>query len=186
MKLCFLALLITSHVSSTPIFELAQKHAQANEYALALDGFQKRVALGNEESPEFSFSLYNIGLMQEALHADPTVFIESYNRAFLSKQKAEPLFRIANYHLKNGNAALAYVLSQYALSLPEPPPQQWKDAAIHDYALLNTFAFAAFSMGKTAEAKDAFLKVFLKPNIPPQVRKEASLNLELIDKQLRK
>lgn len=106
--------------NSRYVFFLAQSYFQAQEYRLALKNYQKRASMGGFEE-EVYFSLYMTARLQEKLQMAPSVFLESYQKAYqMRSTRAEPLYWMARYHMQNKEYVMADDLLKKALSIPIP------------------------------------------------------------------
>jgi tetratricopeptide (TPR) repeat protein len=136
-------------------FYLAQSYYNSDQPDLALQAFQKRASMGG--CPEETFwSLYQVALLQDRLQADPTTVIDSYSKAYLFRPtRAEPLYCLSNFYLKQNNPLLAYSVAKRALSIPMPNDSIFVIPWIYQYGIQETFAFCAQQMNKQSESQEA-------------------------------
>ncbi|MBX9743667.1 MAG: hypothetical protein K2X08_00465, partial [Chlamydiales bacterium] len=106
-----------------------------------------------------------------------------YCNAFIfDPTRAEPLHHLASFYQKQRNYALAYIISQIALELPPPTSLCYILREIYDYSLLITHACSAHFLRKTDEAKQHYLTLLSRPNLPQDVITIAQHNLAILQK----
>lgn len=165
--------------NSRYMFYLGQSYMAAGEYELALKAFEKRSAMQSTDVQETFMSLYNLGLAQEKLD-DFDSAIKSYFKAYQFRpSRAEPLFRTAVLHRKQGNYLLGYLLSKFALSIPTPNEDLCIEYMTYDYALLIEFANCALLLGRFQEGFEACCRLIANPNLPSEVKPQVAANLDL-------
>ena len=163
--------------NSAYIHHLAVFYELAGEFELALKYHQKRASMEGFDENTF-WSKYSIGKLQEMLQMDPSLFIKSYQEAYRFRpSRAEPLYHIAQYYLKEQNYILGYLLAQYALSLPVPLEIYYVENWIYDWGLLATLADCSMKMGHIQEAKESYLKISKMEAIPEHIHKGSLLLL---------
>jgi glycosyltransferase involved in cell wall biosynthesis/precorrin-6B methylase 2 len=170
--------------NSRYIFYLAQCHANAGQYARALENYQKRAAIGEgrDRSPEVFWSLYCIGRVQEELSSPTETIISSYSRAHqLFPERAEPLYRIAELYCKNKNYFLSYEVSKYARALPEPQERAFVETWIYEFGILTQFANSAYCLGRFAEAREAIEILLKNPRLNADMRNQLQSNLKILN-----
>ncbi|MDP1608157.1 MAG: glycosyltransferase [Chlamydiales bacterium] len=164
------------------VFFLAQSYAAAGELALSLKYYKKSAEVG-VFPPEVFWSLFSIATLQQDLNMDPNLIIQSYCNAFIfDPTRAEPLHHLAAFYQKRRNYVLAYIISKIALELPPPTSLCYVVREVYDYSLLITHACAAHSLHKVDEAKQHYLTLLSKPNLPQHVITIAQHNLAVIQR----
>lgn len=162
------------------IFFLAQSYGAAKELHLALTYYKKRAEMGGFE-PEIFWSLFSVGCLQEDLHMDEELAIQSYCKAFeFDSTRAEPLHHLAKLYQKKENHALAYILAKFALSLPQPKALHYVLRAVYDYSLLFTYACSAHCIRQFEEAKKSYYTLLTKPSLPEGIKTVIEHNLKLL------
>lgn len=160
------------------VFFLAQSYATAGKSEKALKNYEKRTQMGGFE-PEIFWSYFSMGCLRQDLKADPKLIVESYCHAyFLDPTRAEPLHHLAAFYQDQNNQFLAYLITKYALTLPQPTALGYILRDIYDHLLLSRFAVAAHHLGELEEAKPCYEKLLANPNIPPETRHIAEHNLK--------
>ena len=152
------------------IFYLGQCYACAHEWKLAIDAYEKRAALGGNADEEF-WSLFMIGLLQQALGMPPDIFIPSLCKAYLfDPLHIEPLYKLSNYFFQMSEYYLGYLVAKLGLSIPLS--NQWMRASldVYDHELLLTFANCAYCMGNLTESCEAYHQLLSKPKLKPNER----------------
>ena len=141
--------LLEQSKDSRSIFYLAQSYGRAGQPHLALEYYKKRAEMGGyslAEREEVFWSLYNIGCLHHDLGHSFDLILQSFIRAFQYNQRAEPLYRLAEYFQNKNLPLLTYLIAQFALTLPTPLQtiriQRW----IYDYGLLQKFEEASHSL----------------------------------------
>ena len=151
-------------------FYLGQTYAMVQDFYQALENYEIRSRMKGDVDETF-WALFSVGLMQERIGMDPTIYVQSYSKAHeFSPDRAEPLERIANYYFQNGCPSIAYILMKYAQTLPTPIPMNsgyynW----VYDFAVYSICADCALELGKKEEARELYQKIFEKQNIPPDL-----------------
>ena len=165
-------------------FFLAQSYGSAGETALSLKYYQKRAEMGGFRDEVF-WSLFSIGCLQEDLHMDEKLIVDSYSKAFqFDPTRVEPLDHLSAYYQKKHNHLLSYIIAKFALELPPPPTLFYVVREIHDYSLLLKYACAAHFIGKIDEAKAIYEELLLKPNLPDPARYIIDNNFGILKKTL--
>ncbi|MCC6127670.1 MAG: glycosyltransferase [Chlamydiae bacterium] len=160
------------------VFFLAQSYATAGKYQEALKNYDKRTKMGGFE-PEIFWSYFSIGCLRQDLKMDPKLVVESYCHAhLLDPMRAEPLHHLAAFYQDQNNQFLAYLITQYALTLPPPTSLSYILRDVYDHLLLSRFAVAAHHLGKLEEAKESYERLLANPDIPPETRHIAEHNLK--------
>lgn len=175
--------------SARYVFYLAQTYFTAGRYLEALKGYEKRCQMEGALDEKF-WSFFAVGQIQEHLGFSPEEFLQSYEKAYVfDSARAEPLERMANYYLQNGNPLLGYTLTRHARSLPVPFPMSsgfysW----VYHFALDSIYADAALELGKLEEAREVYQEILSKKNIPAGLLAHAREQVGKIDecKRLKK
>jgi glycosyltransferase involved in cell wall biosynthesis len=165
--------------NSRYVFHLAGSYESAQEYALALQYYEKRAAMGGFEH-EVYFSLYRGAVMQERLSMAPERLINSYLAAFQYRPKrAEPLYCLANYFIRIESYFLGYILAKYALENTFCDEYFYTQTVVYDYGLLVQLSECAFRIGQYREAYDALKRLLAVKNLPPDIRAASEKNFSL-------
>ena len=102
------------------VFYLAQSYCNAGEYDLALKNYERRMNMRGVDH-EGVWSAYIVGRLHEILQHCPEQIINSYSLAYQRyPNRAEPLFRLSDYFIRNQNFVLAYLTAKQAVNIPEP------------------------------------------------------------------
>jgi glycosyltransferase involved in cell wall biosynthesis len=157
-------------MNSRYVFYLARTYQNAKEYSLALKNFEKRSNMGGCPQETF-FSLYKVGVLQQLLNKDPTIFLKSYLAAHQYRcGRVEPLYEIAAYYYTNQSFFLSYLILFYALSISEGQ-DSYMEWWIYDWGLLFQYALSAYQIGLYEEANDSFQKLLSNVNLPDEKRR---------------
>jgi glycosyltransferase involved in cell wall biosynthesis len=161
------------------LFYLALSYGNALDFEKALKYHEKRASLGGDEE-EIFFSLFCLANAQENLGYPSDTVAESYIKAYRYRpSRAEPLYALAYLYSRTGNALFAYLLSQFALSIPEPQESHFVLHYVYDYALLLQFADASLALGRIQEARKAYEQLKTIP-LPPDKKTWVEKKLEEI------
>ena len=127
--------------------------------------------------------MYQIANMQQMLQMDQDTVIASYYKAYqYDSTRAEPFYRLANYHLQNGKVSLAYTLTKQGIAIPFPHcdryfTEQW----VYEYGLLLTLANCAFELKRYEEAKEICCEILAKSELTAEIRQSVAGNLRLLE-----
>lgn len=156
--------------NSRNMFYLAFSCDVGGQYGAALENYQNRALMGGSEEEVF-YSLYRIAWLQEQLGKDADTIVDSYSKAFLARpSRAEPLFFLANFHIRKNRPLLAYFVSKFAQSIPMPEDHVLVDYPLYSYRLLEQYADCSFLVGRYDETLSACRKLLAKPDLPAEDR----------------
>jgi len=159
---------------------LGQSYLSAQDYALALKAFEKRVGMGGREE-EVYWAAYNVAKLQEQLNYPSEIFIANYCKAHQFRPtRAEPLFSLAHYYFKTKNFLLAYLVSQLGSTIAMPQDVIYVESAVYEYQLPFLQALSAFELGKRTEALKLLETLQKRPNLPLVVQQEIKQNIRSI------
>ncbi len=162
------------------VFFLAQSYATAGKYQEALKNYEKRTQMGGF-APEIFWSFFSMGCLRQDLQMDPKLIVESYCKAFLlDPTRAEPLHHLAVFYQDQNNHFLAYLITEFALSLPPPTSLSYILRDVYDHMLLTRFALAAHHLGELEKAKQSYKKLLANPELPFDARHIVEHNLKLL------
>lgn len=100
-----------------------------------LELYEKRVLLGGDAEEVF-YCLYRIAALLEKRGEPLERVIEAYLKAYhFLPSRAEPLYDLANRMIRDENYILAYVLAEYALTLPKPEDPFFLKSWIYEHGL---------------------------------------------------
>lgn len=163
--------------NSSYVFYLAKAYEKAKEYRLALQTYEKRSKMpGGEE--EVFYSLYARALLQEHLEMESPLIVESYRKAHAYRPcRAETLFWLSNYYLKNGQNEVAFPIIREGLSLRLPEDQLYVEEWIYDYGLQLQQLECAWTLGRQSEALEAAEHLLENPRLPLVKRRRIEIAL---------
>ena len=163
------------------LFELAQSLQAQNNSELALEAYQKRVALGGDDLEVF-WSLYQIAALEQQLQTPSEHFIESYNKAYhFLPTRAEPLYRLAYYYRITANYNLGYLVAKFGLTLDKPNDEKFVEEWIYEWGMLMEYSLCAYYSGHYDEFKYACDEMLSNTNLPDHVHKCVVDNIKLVD-----
>lgn len=159
--------------NSDNVYYLAQCYFNAKEYHLALKNYEKRAAMDGWDQLTF-WSKYRIAYLQELLQMNSSHVIKSYCDAFhFRPTRAEPIYRLASHFYHQKNIIMAYLLTQFGLTIPLPDDIVYVEKGIYSYEMLSLFTDCAMQLGKQAEAAQACEKIGNNKEAPPALRQKA-------------
>ena len=171
--------------NSRYIYYLAASYMNAGQWQLAIDNFQKRIALEPQSrgSGEIFNSLYFTGCLQITLGIESKKVIESLSRAYLYDPcRVEPLYQLGSYLIDQESFLLADLVLRKALSIPKPGRvygSHYLLGWVYDWGVLHKFAECSFKLGHFQESKQALEKLITLP-LPQELLKAMQDNLKHI------
>lgn len=141
--------LLREPTNSRYMFYLAQSYADGHEYGLAIDRYQRRIAMGGWEEEVWS-SMYQIAKLRE-YRGDPWpeiqhVLLEAFSRR---PTRAEPLFRIGVHYQKEQNFPLAHLFFSAAMQIPYPVGEViYVEHEVYNFFLPLEYAVSCFYVGQ--------------------------------------
>lgn len=166
------------------VFYLGQTYFAMQNYALALQNYEKRVSMGGFDQEVF-YSLLQIGRLKEALQMADEAIIASYKRAFQYRPtRAEPLYQLARYLRQKNKYAAGYDTAKSGLMMPLSNDVLFVDSWVYDYGLLLEFSVCAYWTGHYDECQAVCVRLLKKPNLPVDFRSVAEKNLALANSRL--
>ncbi len=158
-------------------FYLAQSYRDAGEIELALRHYTKRVEMGGWDQ-EIFWSLLQIAILQEELKMPADTVIDSYQKAFKYRpSRAEPLYRLAEYHRKNENFLEGYRAALLGLTIKEPEEVLFLENWMYDYGMLFSFSICAYWSGRYTESQLACQLLLTNQQLPEAIRDRVEKNL---------
>jgi glycosyltransferase involved in cell wall biosynthesis len=166
--------------NSRYVYYLGQSYANAGELAQALKCYQRRAEMGGWDQEVFS-SLFYVGRLQEMLKMDPALIVNSYTNAFYYRpSRAEPLYYLANYYIRNENYLMGYLVASQALGIPLSNDSVYVERWIYDWGILQQISNCAFYLRKYKEAESAVQKIITNERAPSELRAQFRENLQLL------
>ena len=166
------ALLIESALLEEPenaryMFYLAQSYRDANEPELAINRYQKRVAMGGWIE-EIWYSLYQIAEIKNRIKAPWPEVLDAYLKAYQAKpDRAGPLYRIGYHYQAQKEFALAHLFFRQAMAIPLPKNDRlFVERSIYDYLIALEYAVSCYYMGDHAAAIDANNRLLASSETP--------------------
>jgi glycosyltransferase involved in cell wall biosynthesis len=151
-------------------FYLAQCYLNGNEKVLALKNYEKRVQMGGSEDEKW-YSLYTIARLHEEMNYPFDLINQELSQAYHKRPtRAEPLWHLAMYHLKQGNFIVSYCLTIQGLSLPKPQDSYFVENWIYDWGLLCTYADSLLNLGHKEKALSIYKDLLEKNSLPEDIR----------------
>lgn len=166
--------------NSRYVFYLAQCYVDAGEYELALKNYQRRATMGGWDQEVF-WSIYTSGLLEERLDKGEAAFLKSYSKAFQYRQsRAEPLYRMIHYYIRNENFLLGYALAKEALKVPLSEDNVYVERWMYEYGFWVALSDCAYQLGRHDEALAACREALKQSTMPDGLRKQMQINEKAI------
>ena len=159
------------------VFYLARLNQLQHRYAEAIQGYQKRIALGRD-TEEVWCSKQMMGECYEALGQWEQA-LPIYMEAFQSNvNRAEPLHCLACYYRNKDNVDLAHLFALRGSTIPYPSDQKlFVSDPVYDYLLNEELLIASFYTPFKEDGLQATHRLILKSNVPVDVKEHAYRNL---------
>lgn len=167
------------------VFYLAQSYRDGGEHELALANYERRVRMGGWDQ-EVYWALLQVAILKEILARPATEVVPAYLMAYKSRpQRAEALFRLANYYRRNENYVLGYITAAAGLRSPLSNDVLFVERWVHEYGMQQECGICAFYLGKFEEAATLF-QTILDTNkiLPPEVREQTIKNINFANQLL--
>src|SRR5262249_14955155 len=156
--------------STRNVFYLAQSYCDAGELEKAMATYQRRVDMGGWEQEVF-WSLYKMGMIQEALEMPEQVISKSYAEAYRYRPcRIEPLYRLCYYYRRQNNFMMGYLIAGQGIHEQQPNDPLFVESWIYDYGLLLEYSVCAYWIGEYKEALIASQRILAKKNLPQHVK----------------
>ena len=165
-------------------FYLAQSYKDGGNHELALEHYEKRVAMGGWDQ-ELFYSHLQVAALKEKLGMPSANVVESYVKAIQTrKSRAEAYYYLAEHQRKQSNHKAAYQLAQIAATMPESDDVLFVQKWIHDYGAELELSINAYWVGKYDECQQISLKLLKQNDLPPNVRECIQRNLGFANEKL--
>lgn len=156
--------------NSRYMFYLAQSYRDAGEHKLAIEKYEKRIAMGGFDQ-ELFWSRLQIGQLQEAENMPEETIRDSYLAAYkMRPSRAEPLFRLCNYYRRKGDYASGLKIARQALAVPVSNDVLFVESWIYEWGTLLEYSICAYWTDQFVEAKIASDLLLSNPALPENVR----------------
>jgi glycosyltransferase involved in cell wall biosynthesis len=157
-------------LNSRSIFYLALSYDVANEQEKAFQNYLKRSEM-NGAAEEIYYSFYRIARLGETLGYPPDQIMENYRKSYqMRPYRAEPLYYLAKYMLKNNDFDAAELLLQTAVYLPQPKDVAFVELAIYQYESLWLWLICLIHQNRMGEVKRVLEKLIGIQNLPEDYR----------------
>ena len=160
-------------------FYLAQTLRDAGDAALAVEHYERRVALGGWDEEVF-FAQYQVGLLEYGLDRERCT--ESLLRAWdLRPTRAEPMYQLARINRLRGRHHLSWIFSTLATGIPEPDDVLFVESWIYAWAARFEQADAGWRIGHHDLARHHCAELLARSDLPDDHREHLLLISEDID-----
>ncbi len=160
-------------------FYLARSYFDAKEYDLAIDNFNKRIAMGGWEEEVFH-SYLSIGLCHEKKKSDVEYIIESYLKSYNYRRlRLEGLFHAIRVCRENSLFSTGYFLSKNINEINIPPDILFIESDVYEWRLYDEISICCIETGQLAEARDNLNKLLINQKIPIHQRARIVRNIEV-------
>ncbi len=170
------------------LFYLAQTYMAAQKNEESLKNYRKYLTLKNRREDFAYWAQLQVGKLEEAVGEKPDLYLQSYSKAFqIRPARAEPLFYLALHFYNQGQALLAYILSEFASQIPLPVNEViYIEHSVYEYEIKCLRANCALQLKRYDEALEMCLEIEKIPTISPQIRKETENTLAYLRKRIGK
>lgn len=161
------------------LFYLAQTYRGINRLDLAIEAYEKRIALHSKDAQETFCSLYCLALSQKYLRLDPSVYIENFRRAHdFCPTRIEPLYHLAEYELTRKNYDTSYCFVQQAQAIPLELKTILIEVWMRDWGFSLLLGEIFYGLKKWTESHRAYQKALKARNLPPSMRRKIEFRLD--------
>ena len=137
------------------MFYLAQSRFDAQQLELALEAYQRRVAMGGWEEEVF-ISLLRIAKLMESTGKPDSDVVHAYLKAYEYRpQRAETLGNLAAFFRSRSQYRLALLFAEKGLAMPRPSDLLFVDDSFYTWRCLDEYAVACSWLGRHREAVQA-------------------------------
>ena len=155
-----------SHIITRNTFYLAKTYRDSDAHEQAIAVYQKRVDLGGWVE-EIWYSLFEIARLKEHLDYPASEVINSYLTAYENRpHRAETLYHLAKYLLRQERYALAYVYALTAHNIPMTTDLLFVSNTVYMWNATDELAIAAYWTGRYQECIDLCDKLLSNPAVP--------------------
>ena len=160
------------------VFYLAQSYRDAGLYALGLQYYEKRAAMGGWEEEVF-WSMLQVALIKEFLEMPKNVVIESLLKTYAYRNsRIEPLHHVARIFRENGDYQSGYLSAKSALALPRSDDILFVEQWMYDYGTLLELSVCAYWIGKYDECREISENLLKRDDLPLEIRSLIERNLK--------
>jgi len=158
-------------------FFLAQSYANANCHDMALPEYMKRSEMQGDEDEVF-FSLFMIGVCQEALKFDPEIYAKSFLKAHQFRPyRHEPLFGLAVFYVRQEKFQEAYMILKQAMEIRCPDDSIFVQTHVRDHLIPYLLIQCCEKLRRYKECLDEGMNLLAKKNIPRHMHQELRRSL---------
>lgn len=166
------------------MYYLAQSYRDAGKHELALEHYEKRIAMGGWDQEVF-IAMLGVGPMKEALNKPADEIIQAYSKAFqFRRSRVEPLYYLANFYRRQGNFDLGYQIGKIAVTVPVSNDSLFVQQWMYDYGLALELSICAYWTEKYDECREISMEILKKENLPASIRECVQNNLGFANAKL--
>ncbi len=166
------------------MFYLAQSYRDAEKPELALQYYEKRIAMGGWEEEVF-WSKLQVGILHEQLKSPREKIIECYKEAFQYRpSRVEPLYYLANYLRRNNDFRGCYEVAKIGTTISVPKDVLFTQKWMYDYGILLECSVGAYWIGKYKKCQTLSHQILQNKSIPKHVEECVVRNLDFANSQL--
>lgn len=165
------------------MFYLARSYYSNQEYAKALEYFEKRIVSGDWEE-EIYFSKLGrarcMTLLSGVFAVDATIEAHEYR-----PHRLEALFDLITHYRVQGSYHYAYMLCKQAVRIPFPDNDfLFVDKSITDYRLQDELAICAYWVGEYRESRKVARALLKNKNLPEEWKPRIQMNLDFATEKI--
>jgi len=164
-----LELLLQDEMNDRTIFYLAQTYRELGETKLAIEYYDRHLAMGG-----WAEELFYSAWMKALLLQDPALLLDAWQ---MRPNRAEPLFSLAQFYRLQGKHYLAYLFATQGLQTPYPKADfLFIQRNIYEYELKFEWAIAAYNVGNFQGAYEMNQQLLKMQQLPENFRRQVLTN----------
>ncbi len=158
-------------------FYLAQSYFDSQQWAKAVEAYQKRADMGGWEE-EIFFSLYRVAICKTFLEYPWPEIYDAFMRSYEARPtRAEPLYQLARLHRMHNRPRAAYNYARMALEIPRPNEDTlFIEEIPYSWGILDELGAVAHTVGKFHLGMQVCDKLLCENKFPPDQRQRIENN----------
>lgn len=171
--------------NSRTVYYLAQSYRDALKFTKAIEYYEKRTKMTNNDEEVF-WSFLTIAQLQQMLKMPETLFIENYYKAFAARPKrAEPLYYLANHYRLKENYHEGYTLAYLGLQFYPSNEVNLVEKWIYEHGLLMEFSLCAYHLERYLDALSASETILKVNNLDKKIKDQVCTNIQFIRQKMK-
>jgi glycosyltransferase involved in cell wall biosynthesis len=159
------------------MFYLAQSYRDSGQAQLALETYQRRVAMGGW-AEEVWYAAYQVAVLSESLELDDATVVARYLDAYNRRPtRIEPLVKLARYYRLSDRPALALLVARQAMAVDRSEDVLFVEHSAYEWQARDEFSIAAYWTGDFTASAEVCQELLASPLLPAQQRSRVEDNL---------